>query len=450
MRIPRRCLPLMAAFLKVRCFRKEGGIMKRAACFSLAMLAAVTLCFPAIASCTSTTPIFNTNHPAFGGLSTTPADVRVKMWIYGKGFPDATGGGAFDSPDCPAAYGCDYGSISDVAAGTPATCADFDNTHMLYWVPTLFCSGAFPSEGGYLIMTDWTYAGYDGCADSNTWPNGDRAVVVAEDSGGNFGVISMPCWGWTQMDLVPEEAAAAIPEPFLTGGSETGGVWSIDLAWTAIDHPEGGHCDDDPAPPAIVTGYKVYVWTGTGTPPTWEHTTANGWQLAGGNSTVTDATANSTTGVTFPADHTKSQWVGLSLTFDSGFESTFTGQPIWVVAPTAAGVFAQASARRDGKLADVAWMSNVESTVGEYEVYWATGESGPFLLAATVPPQGNGHSYAATFSPPPPQNGQALFAKIGAVKCDGSQEWSPLLLVGDPPPFSLQPVVTGRPGSCAD
>lgn len=384
------------------------------------------------ASCTgSGYAVGNTGQAAFSGLSTTAADVRGKIWTYTRSVPLTTGGGAVAQDTCPAA-GCDFGTTPTVAEGTCAISA----ANMFYQGLPCGIGGA----ADYAVLTDLAFASFDGCPKVSVPSN--RLAVFAEDNNGEFGLLSLTSNGTGfDVDLVATQPGINKPQPLTSTGNQSGGVWTIDTTWAALTDAQqkGAFFAGHGAPLTdLVTGYRLWIHTKAGAAaPTNLDKSSAGWAAVtaicnpascapvAGNTLVSPDNASAT--ITFPATAlTNSQWLGISLVFEGGFESDFTGPVRNVVAPTAAGVFANVNSIISGQTATVNWNSNNESGVVSYQVHWSRTATGTFMkVGGTVAPTGSGSAYNVNYRVP---LSSTHYFKISAAMTNGSTVWSPVVL----------------------
>lgn len=373
--------------------------MKKLVVFIVLTLTIAALTIAAGGACPANKTISNNAQNAFTGLSSTPANVICRIWDFGSG-------------------GSNH-SATMAAKSAGSGCSSIDNTALAWETSSCF-------SAGYAVVADWV--------DATQFPSGcpvntDRMVVLLEDNTGKYGLLTRTgtlTSFWQNLDDVGIQAAVSLPSPTLGSANESGGTWTVPLTWTAASVYGAYASGDQPGSP-VVTGYKIYVWTGSGSPVSRDHTAA-GWALAtGGTVTPGSATGGS---VTFTADHANSQWVAMSLTFDSGYESTYVGAPVQVAGPTGAGVFGSVTASQPGKDVTVAWTTNTEAGVVRYDIYWEPNNSGPWRLVKSVPVQGDSPSYNVSFTPPALAGPRASFVKVAAIMAEGPTQWSPVVRVG--------------------
>jgi len=378
--------------------------MKKIVIVSLAVLMLAGLTIATNAACAASKSVVNTFNAGATGLSSTPANVRGFMWVYGNGA--AVNSGA---------------SAAAVAGG--ASCEFVGATTNCYYEWS-GCWAGGPSYGVYAGDLSSAAEWATGCP-----ANGDRIVVLLQDTTGKYAIFSkIGSAGTWDLDAVPVQAAA-IPALTITRTSATGvspAVFTVNLTGLPANG-NGGFAPADGAPATpLITGYEIY-YQNAAAPPSGAYSAS--WTLCTGG-TIAGATTASQANVQAPLPGVGNTYLLLRPTFESGFKADY-GVVYTSFGPTAAGVIAGANATQNGSDVTVSWQSNVESNVATYEVYWATMKSGPFRLVSTsaISPKGDNQSYTVTFANPT-MGPRPIFAKVRAVKTDGTFEESPVMQVG--------------------
>jgi hypothetical protein len=392
------------------------------------------------AGCNISVAMTNSGHAAFSGLSATPANVRAIMWFYGKGDPSLTHSGLLVAQNtCDSSQaGCDLGSVDPIADYVTPGCAGYSASKIIHGCATF-------GAGNYFISRNLNYASYDGCPCYNgTGPcTLDRACFLAEDSTGKFALISRTSngasWGTaTGLDAVAIQAAIAKPSfSSVSSASHSGnfdgtGTWTVTATWTPLSAAQatGGYAASDAPVSTLITGYKVYVYTGLGAPPSLDRS-STGWALAATGGTVAGY-GSSSASITFPdTARTNAQYLALSLTTESGFETLYVSPtPLNITAPTAAPLFSASGAGLNKGTVTATWRSNVETGVASYQVFYAGKKNGNYkpVDSTVTAPKGNNSSYSVTFAKPSPN--AKFFVKVKATMMDGQDQWADPVKVG--------------------
>jgi hypothetical protein len=307
--------------------------------------------------------------------------------------------------------------------------------------------------GSYVVYADWNTSTFDGCP-NNTPLSGDRVLIAAEDSTGNFGLISKKTDG-VDWPLDAIGTYAVIPKPSITSATVTGHPDSshttLSIGWTALTlaQAKGGFAAGEDPGAALVTGYKIYYTSSTaGTPPTNLDRTA--WTYVGdANGGNIGAYTTNSASITIPnATSGNQMYLALSLVYDSGFESFFVSPAPYgaQIGPTPAGVFASVSATQDKGRVTANWRTNTETGVAYFEVWSASSAAGPFAAVAgtQTAPKGSNSSYSVTFRlPPAAAKTYTTYVKIKDQDTSGEVFWSDV--VKAVPPASVAPPIAETP-----
>lgn len=400
-----------------------------------AMLATLVGLNIAAGSCTSPKFVRNKCQAAFTGLSGTNTLVNGQIWTFGKGLNDAAntcsvlGTCSVPPNNCTDLetdpVGCDYGATTTLAANAGVGCV-LSGSRMLNQSTNCNdgntgCVGSLFGANNYLVNINFnTFPLVDGCP--NNLAGTDREVVLADDNTGKFGVISRTSDGsdWSNLDAVAQQAVVSLPTPIITSAASLAGTWTVDIRWTALTDAaaKGGFAAaDDPGTCIIgnesgcmIRGYAIYVFSGAAPPaslvknslgwtPVANICTGIGCVPAPGN--IVNNHGRSSARVTF-ADGGTSEFIGIALLTDSGFQTIHTGAVSAATSPTAiTPVITDMSATvGSGAQILVKWTSGDEKDVKSYSVGYSLTANGTFNSLAKVAAVGSPHSYQQTVSVP--------------------------------------------------